>query len=94
MTTKEEAIKKMLTALPYMRHAMAEAAKNGSPHIGILSVKPDGSGRVEAKFEAPEFFKDLAVILDAPAQTEEDNLNAGALSILDRFGIRRDGVDG
>jgi len=86
---RDRAIDKMLIALPYMRHAVKDAAGTGKVHIGILSVKEDGSGRVVAKFEAPEFFEDLALILDAPKQTEEDDLRASAVALLDNFGLRK-----
>ncbi len=78
----QEARDKMLKAITFMRHAVKEAAKKGEVHFGILAVNPDGSGQVVARFEAPEFFDDLAAIIDAPEQTEEDDLEASALQRL------------
>ena len=37
------ALKKMLIALPYMRHAAKDASEKGKVFIGILSVNEDGS---------------------------------------------------
>ena len=83
------ALKKMLIALPYMRHAAKEASETGKVFIGILSVNDDGSGRVVARFEGPEFFDDLALVLGAPDQTEEDDMKAEAASLLDNLGLER-----
>src|SRR5271154_1840659 len=85
---KETAKAKMLVAIPYMRHAIAKAAKDGRAYVGILSVNPEGGGRVVAQFDAPEFFDELALLLDAPPQTYEDDLDAEAVALLDEFGLR------
>jgi hypothetical protein len=84
---KEAAIKKMKLAIGYMRHAAKDAAKDGVVEIGILSVKESGAGRVVARFEAPEFFDDLALIIGAPEQTAEDDMKAEAAALLDGFGF-------
>lgn len=78
----DEARARLLQALPHFRFAMKLAAKNGAPMVGILSVAPDGSGSVEAKFAAPDFFDDLALVLGAPAQTTEDDMTAGATKLM------------
>jgi hypothetical protein len=84
----EEARQKMLKAITFMRHAVKDAALKGEVHFGILAVKPDGSGSVVARFEALEFFDDLAALIDAPEQTEEDDLEASALKLADELGLR------
>jgi hypothetical protein len=83
---KEAAIKKMKLAIGYMRHAVKVAAESGDVEIGILSVKPDGTGKIVAMFEAPEFFDDLALLIGAPEQTKEDDMKAEAAAILDGVG--------
>jgi hypothetical protein len=82
---RETAIDKMKKALPFMRHAVKLAAADGAVHFGILSVRPDGSGTVMAKFEAAEFFDDLALIVGAPEQTKDDEMKAEAARILDNL---------
>lgn len=91
MATKEEIREKLLAALPHLRYAMKEAAQKGRPQVGILAATEDGGGQVVARFEAPEFFDDLAVLIDAPPQTEEDDMEARAVKLVQ--GIRRGTVD-
>ena len=79
----EEARQKMLKAITFMRHAAKEASKKGVVYIGILAVNPDETGQVVARFEAPGFFDDLAALIDAPDQTEDDDLGALALRLAD-----------
>jgi hypothetical protein len=40
------------------------------------------------QFECEEFFEDLALVLDAPPQTEENNAEAEALAFLQKHGIK------
>lgn len=90
MTTKrEEAVERMKQALPYFRHAISEAAKSGDVKLGVLSYAPDGSGQIISSFECAEFFEDIALIIGAAPQTEEDTLQAKAVQFLQKFGIRR-----
>lgn len=78
-----EALKeKMLAGLPYLRIAAMKAKVNGTVMLGILSVNPDGSGQITARFEAQEFFEDLAAILGAGPITEEQHFDANALEFL------------
>jgi len=91
MADKEEARRKMLEALPHFRHAVRQAAAEGKVMIGVLSVKDDGSGRVSARFDAPEFFEDLAALLDAPPETEDDRMQASAEELLQKMGLRGPG---
>ena len=82
MPDRDEAKANILTILPYIRYAVSEAKKNGTPKLGILCEFPDGRGKIEASFDV-EFLNDLAILVDAPAQTEEDNLTAAARQISD-----------
>jgi hypothetical protein len=82
MATKEEIREKFLTALPHFRFAMKEASRKGKAKIGVLSITEDGGGKVIASFEAEEFFDDLAILLDAPPQTKEDDLEAAAVKLV------------
>jgi hypothetical protein len=85
---KTEARNRLLQAIPYLRFAVEEAKKDGAVYFGILAIQADGSGNIKAKFEAEDFFKDLDIILDAPAQTEDDILNAQATTFLHRLGLK------
>lgn len=83
----DEAKTRLLAALPHLRFAMAEAAKNGRAQVGILCLKPDRTGQIVAQFDAPDFFNDLAEVLGAPPQSEDDNIEAVAERIAQ--GVRR-----
>lgn len=86
--TVEQARDSLTRALPYFRHAVEEARKKGIVKLGILSENRDGSGKLEMKFECDEFFEDLALVLGAPAQSEEDTINAKALSFMQQHGLK------
>lgn len=83
---QEEARNRLLQAMPHFRFAMKQAALKGAAHVGILAVQPDGSGNVEAKFAAPDFFNDLALVLGAPPQSKEDDMMAGATRLVQQLG--------
>lgn len=68
---------------------MAQAKEEGKAKVGILAVQPNGSGQVKASFEADSFFDDLALVLDAPPQSEEDDTEAAAGELLDKFFPRK-----
>lgn len=91
MATKEEIRAKLLLALPYMRYAMKKATAEAPPGskigIGIQYSGPKG-GKVTASFNAPEFFEDLATLIDAPAYTKEDEMEAKAEELLGSFGLK------
>lgn len=83
--TQEEAKEKILLALPYMRHAVEKAAAEGSVEVGILATQPSGAGRIVARFQAAEFFEDLATALGVGELTEAERLDAKAQAIVDAF---------
>jgi hypothetical protein len=88
MRTAEEAKRDFMIALPHFRHAMTlardEAGDGGMIGIGIIAIPAGGqSGQIVARFNAAEFFEDLATLLGAPAQTEDDVLDAKAQQIVD-----------
>lgn len=79
--------------MPYFRHAMKraaeEAGEDGTVMFAVIMKKKDGSGRIVADFRAPEFFDDIARICDLPLEnTEEETLDAQALEMLDKLGLR------
>lgn len=84
--TVDEAREALLAVLPYMRYAITMANSEGTAKLGILCEFPDGGGKVEARFEA-DFLEDLALVIGAPDQTEEDELKASARRFLDKFGV-------
>ena len=84
----EEARQRVLQVIPHLRYAMKDAAKEagegGTVEIGILAVKHDGSGgRVVCRFNAGEFWEDLALVVNAPRQTEESEMDAKAQQLVD-----------
>jgi hypothetical protein len=87
--TIEQARADLLGALPYFRNAVARArAKEmGQVKLGILCENPDGSGNIEMSFECDAFFDDLASVLGAPPQTDEDNGKAAALRFMQQHGF-------
>ena len=72
----------LLGALPYFRHAVSEAKKLGPVQLGIIAVLPDGTKKLEISFDCEEFFKDLAIVLGAGPQTEEETVKADALKFV------------
>jgi len=81
--TRDDATRDLLSALPYFRKAVADVrAKGGKVQLGVLSTNADGSGKIEMRFDADEFFDDLALILNAPPQTEKDDMAARALKFF------------
>ena len=89
---KEEMRAKMLEALKHMRHAATQAKEEAGPdgkvQVGILSLPTKGPGRIVAHFDAPEFFEELSVLLDAPPLTEDDIMVCKAFEIVSMFGGR------
>jgi hypothetical protein len=85
--TIEEARESLLNAIPYFRHAIEEARKNGIVKLGILAEKPDGSGKLEMKFECEEFFADIALVIGAPEQTDQDRWSAMGLAFRQKHGL-------
>lgn len=85
--TIEEAKKSLQIVLPYFRKAVADANKNGVVKLGILCEHPDGTGNVEMRFDCAEFFADLALVLDVPPQSADDDMNATALQFLQSHGL-------
>lgn len=83
----EEARDSLLVAIPYFRHAIEEAKKKGVVKMGILMENPDGSGKIEMKFECDEFFQDIAILIGAPPQTSQDTANAKALAFKQQHGL-------
>lgn len=80
---------RIVSILPFLRVATETAtADGGSASLGVLSERPDGSGKVVTRFDADDFFRDLREALDAPEETEEQLLDARAVLLLDTFGLR------
>ena len=90
--TVEQARDDLARALPYFRYAVDVASKNGAVKLGILRENPDGSGKVEMKFECGQFFQDLELVLGAPPQSERDTAKAKALEFLQQHGLHTAGA--
>ena len=85
MTTDPKS--KLLEFIPPLRHAFADAKREGEPQLAVVASKPDGSGRVIARFNGDEFLTDLCGLLGVPtANSEEEELNAAADMIVSMFG--------
>lgn len=83
-----EARNRVLTALPYLRHAVQEAKAEGLVKLGVLALQEDGSGRIVMQFDSEDFFKDLESALGAPPQTAEDDAKAQALKFTHESGLQ------
>jgi phosphoglycolate phosphatase-like HAD superfamily hydrolase len=85
-TEKERAIERLLDSLPVFRHAVREAKEDGQYKLGILSAKPDGTGKVILTLDVSQFFEDIALAIDAPDMSaEDDKMEAAAAKILSRL---------
>ena len=80
-------VQRLREALPYLRNAVAEASASGVAQLAVVSTKPDGSGNLVCKFECVEFMADLAAVVGAGPQTEDDDARAEARKFLQRNGI-------
>jgi hypothetical protein len=63
------------------------AGDTGTVGLAIVALQPDGSGEVVARLEAPEFFEDVALAIDAGPSTEEDLQEARVRQFLDKLGL-------
>jgi len=78
---------KLLAFVPNLRHAFAEARREGEPKLGVLAVDPSGGGRVIARFDGAEFLASLCAVLGVPVEnTNEEEMNAAADAIISMFG--------
>lgn len=88
----DELREKMLLVMPHLRFAVEEATKEaagaGTVEFGILVKNADGSGKVVASFRAIEFIEDLATLLGAGPLTDEERMDARALKLVTKFGLR------
>lgn len=70
---------RLLVAIPFFRNAIASAQKKldngGKVQLGILATNADGSGNIECRFDCEEFFADIEALVNAPAQTNEDDMS-------------------
>ena len=87
---KHQAKARLLDAISFLRFAVKDAQGGGQrADFGILSVDPvSGGGRVIAHFDAVGIMADLALVIDAPPQTEADDLEAAAHQFIDTRGLR------
>jgi hypothetical protein len=74
----------MRIGLKHLRYAIAQAAKEGQPGMAVVANKPDGGGRIITTFDT-ELVDDLAILLDMPAQTEEDNREVATVALGQRI---------
>ena len=86
-------LQRLREALPYLRNAVAEASASGVAQLAVVSTKPDGSGKLVCKFECVEFMADLAAVVGAGPQTEDDDARAEARKFLQRNGIASTGQE-
>ena len=86
-------VQRLREALPYLRNAVAEASASGVAQLAVVSTKPDGSGKLVCKFECVEFMADLAAVVGAGPQTEDDDARAEARKFLQRNGIASTGQE-
>lgn len=82
----------LLSVAPFVRRAMETAKENGTLELAVVSTQPDGGGKIVARFSG-EFFNDVMTAIDAPPDTEEQQMEAKAQELLDRLGLRDGGGD-
>lgn len=91
---KEESLARLKSAIPHLLYAVKLAQetakeKSGVVRLGVLAVNPDGTGKIEAQFDTPDFFADLAAVLDVPATlTAEQEAECAADRFLSQTGLR------
>lgn len=85
--TKEEARECLLQGLPHFRYSANEAKKVGEMKLAIVAYDNKGGGRIVSSFAADEFFDDLALVLDAPAQNADDDMEAKAVELMQKFDL-------
>lgn len=86
MKSIDEAKADLLLALKHIRFAIEQAAKKGTPKLGILSVHDDGSGKIECKMDCT-FIEDVALMLGAPDLSEGDRRECSVRQFLDQHGL-------
>lgn len=88
--TKEEAIRKLKEALPYILAGLKQIKTdypNAKPAVGIAAQNPDGGGTMILTINEPEeLFNNIALALDITL-TPEDELKANAAQFLSKFGL-------
>ena len=83
-----EAKNRLLLAVPYFRAAMKDAKAKGRTEVAILAAMSDGGKSIEMACDATELFDDIALVIGAPAQTKNDDMQAKAVGFLQRFGLK------
>ena len=62
----DDSKRRLMEILPHLMVA-ANMAKMQEPDgevcLAVVSKKPDGSGRLTASFECPDFFRDMLIVL-------------------------------
>ncbi len=84
----DDQLERFLLALKHMRYAAEdatrEAGEGGKAQLGVLALKKDGkTGRIVCRFDAIEFFEDIAKFLGVPPLTDDDRMDCAARSIAD-----------
>jgi hypothetical protein len=88
MKTVEEARATLQSALKHFRFAVADAAKEGTPLLAVVAEHHDGGGKLVMKFNCGEFFEDLALVIGASDDTDEEKLEANAAAFKSKFNLR------
>lgn len=89
---KEEAIKKLKEALPYVLYAIKQVKTDhpdAKPAVIIAAQNRDGGGQMILTINEPEeLFESIALALDITL-TPEDEIKATAAKFLSRFGFSK-----
>ena len=86
--SKEQIIADLTKALPYFRGQIKAVRDEGKTvKMGILSVNPDGSGKVEMQFDCDELFNDIATLIELPEQSDKDDMRFKARKFLGEHGL-------
>ena len=92
-TAKEDALKRLKEALPYILCGIKEIKTgavypNTKPALILVAQRPDGGGQMVLTVNEPEeLFSAIALVLDINI-TQDDEMKAKAAKFLTKFGLK------
>lgn len=87
MRTAEEARSDLNAFLKHLRFAIEEANAAGKARLGVLSVRPDGGGKIECQFDCG-FVDDVALLLGFAPLSDADRKECRDQQLLHKLGLK------
>lgn len=87
MRTADDAKHDLLLVIKHVRYAVEEAKTKGQAMLGVLSVQPNGGGKIECRFDSA-FLDDVALLIGAPELTDSDRAGCRAIKFTHELGLR------